>query len=327
MREILYFEKSGPFGELLKIRNKPFELVYFSIEALEKYYSDPKYLVFYGDYRGSICLDDRYTSDLNSNDELVKNFGLAYQKNNHGYRAVVLFADDLLAMPLKQQCYWFSYLLEDQENYYPNKGFVQNLILGEWIDDISIFQALTMEIHYINLMCDAIGIPHMFKKEYPSDGRLQNERPSNYHTILLPTAERYYNFVITLEKMTTGNIDIRCFQTRVPTILTVDRKDKKGQCKGSVAMLCDWFSTNVIDVDVDILLKKPLKTLAKTRQIPAHEIYDNKYDQSVWKQQDELMQEVYTAIRNIRLLLANHPKTKGVKVPKILFDGDHILTY
>lgn len=323
----MQFNGKSPFSGLFNQNSDFLTPVYFSIEALEKYYDDPKYLVFFTDYRGTICLDDKYVSSSGDNFENIKNFGLAYQKNDRYQRAIVLFATDLFEMPLKQQCYWYSFLLDHQENYYPNSGFVQNLILGEWVEEISIFQALTMELHYINLMCDAMGIPHMFKKEFPSDGRLQNERPNNYHTILLPTAERYYNFVSTLEKMLTGNLDIKCFQKETPTTLAVNRKDERGNNKGSVTMLCDWFSINISHVDIESLLRTPLRNLVKIRQTPAHEIYDNKYDPSFWKRQDDLMQEVYIAIRNIRLLLANHPQACTVTIPDVLFDGEHIAIY
>ena len=118
----------------------------------------------------------------------------------------MVFAGDLIELPCKMQSHFHSYYLENQDEYYPSGEFVKNLIYGEWIDTISIYQALTMEIHYINEMCTAIGIPKIFLKEYPMDARLQNERPNNFHTILVPTQKRYYDFIITLEKMITGNI-------------------------------------------------------------------------------------------------------------------------
>lgn len=305
--------------------------VYFSIEVLERYFDDPKYLVFYSDYRGSICLKDEYATD--DDYEYIRDFGLAYKEDDTNERAVVTFLGDMLKLPYKAQCYWYSYLLDQQDMYFPNEGFVTNLIRGEWVDNISIFQALTMELHYINEMCMAIGLPGMFREEYPSDSPVQNDRPNNYHVILLPTEERYYNFVITLEKMTTSNINIDTFLTTVqgeryiPSINSIERLDDQGKPKGSVTMLVEWFKANVHGADIDKDIKLPLRELIKQRQTPAHVNYPNKYDKSIWTRQNNLIQSIYVAIRNIRLLLANHPKAKSVKVPDVLFDGEHIAIY
>ena len=92
---------------------------------------------------------------MTTNIEYLKNFGLAYNKREEFDRAIVTFADDLIKLPPKMQSHFYSYYLDNQDDYYPNEGFVKNLILGEWVDTISIYQALTMELHYINKMCEA----------------------------------------------------------------------------------------------------------------------------------------------------------------------------
>lgn len=319
--------EKGYFEYIFSEEKDYLKLVYFDIQVLERYFEDPKYLVFYHDYRGSIVIDDQYVEPDFEKLEYLKDFGLAYKKDDRYDRAIVVFAADLIKLPCKMQSHFHSYYLENQDEYYPNEGFVKNLIYGEWVDTISIYQALTMELHYINEMCTAIGIPKMFKKEYPTDARLQNERPSNFHTILVPTQKRYYDFIITLEKMITGNINIKTFLSDVPTIIKVERKNEQGIAKGSVTLLVEWFKTNVRLADIDNAIEKPLKELVKIRQTPAHEIFENKFDKSIWKQQNEFMIKIYTAVRNIRLLLANHPKTKGIKIPDYLFDGEHISVY
>lgn len=40
-----------------------------------------------------------------------------------------------------------------------------------------------------------------------------------------------------------------------------------------------------------------------------------------------MMKNTYTAVRMIRLLLANHPLAKDVEIPKILFEGKNIVQY
>lgn len=320
MKEKGCFEKIYSERDLLKP-------VYFDIQVLERYFEDPKYLIFYSDYRGSIVIDDQYADENAERIEYLKDFGLAYKKDDFDDRAVVVFAGDLIKMPSKMQSHFSSYYLENQSDYSPNMGFVKNLILGEWVEDISIYQALTMEIHYINEMCVAIGLPKMFLQEFPFDASFQNERPSDYHVLLMPTEKKYYDFVITLEKMITGNLNIDTFLSSACLIKPVERLDGDGKPKGSLTLLADWFSQNVRLANIDSDIKLPLRALIKERQTPAHRIIKNKYDKSLWKKQNDFMQSVYVAVRNIRLLLANHPMCKTVDIPSYLYDGMHIRTY
>jgi hypothetical protein len=303
------------------------KLVYFDIQVLERYFEDPKYLIFYSDYRGSIVIDDKYVDEDADRIEYLKDFGLAHKKDNFYERAIVTFAGDLMKLPSKMQSHFYSYYLKNQDDYFPNDGFVKNLVLGEWVDDISIYQALTMEIHYINKMCSAIGIPQMFLKEFPFDASCQNERPSDFHVLLMPTEKKYYDFVITLEKMITSNLNINTFLTPACLITPVEREDCNGKIKGSLTLLAEWFTQNVRFANIDDDIKLPLRELIKERQTPAHKIIVNKYDKTYWKKQNEFMQRVYIAVRNIRLLLANHPLCKDVIIPDYLYDGEHIRSY
>lgn len=318
---------SGCFESMFPQGNNCLKPVYFDIQVLERYFDDPKYLVFYQDYRGTIIVDDDYVDEDFENLEYLKDFGLAYNKKEDIDRAIVTFADDLMKMPPKMQSHFHSYYLDNQDDYYPNEGFVKNLILGEWVDTISVYQALTLELHYINKMCEAIGIPRMFLNEFSLDTGLQNDRPNNYHTLLLPTKQRYYDFVITLEKMITGNLNINTFITPSLYVLTIDRKNENGENKGSLTMLIEWFEKNVKMARIKEDIGLPLRELIHERQKPAHKIYKNEYDKTLWTKQNLFMEKIYTAVRNIRLLLANHPKSKVVEVPEYLFDGMHIRTY
>lgn len=301
--------------------------VYFKIEALEKYFSNPQYLIFFSDYRGSIVVsDDCLSNNEHEEYDYIRNFGLAYNKSNRYDRAVVLFYCDIIEMNLKCQFYWYSYLLPNQNDYYPNDGFVKNLILGEWGEDISIHDALVLEIEYINKMCDMMGLPHLFRHEYNAHSDYQNEKPGEYHVLLLPTKKCYYSFVSILEKMTVHNINESVFSID-KGFRKVDKIDENNQTKGSLQMFSEWLNKNCQAEKIDESIIKPLKSLRKERQIPAHEVITNAYDKALWRKQDELMKSVYTAIRTIRLLFANHSATKGLEIPSYLYDGKHIRIY
>lgn len=300
--------------------------VYFNVYVLERYFSNPKYYISYSDYRGSISVKDVFNNKAEDS-EYIKNFGHAYEKDNPEKRAIVEFASDLAKLSKKAQGHWYSHLLENSEDYYPNNGFIKNLIYGEWVEDISIFNALLMEIHYINKMRECINIPKIYKEEFEFNTMDKEDRPINYHIILLPTRENYYNFINTLEKLVINNLEPEAFARDANLIVSVERKTEDGFNKGTLVLMSEWFSKNVSAEKIEETIIKPLKMLRKIRQKPAHQLYDNLYDEAIWEDQKELMQSVYSAVRAIRLLLTNHPDCEKVIIPKILFEGRNIVQY
>lgn len=303
-----------------------YKVVYFDIHVLERYFNNPKYHVFYSGYRGSISIKDEYFDD-NTETEYIKNFGLAYEKKDREKRAIATFASDLAKISKKAQGHWYSYLLENSEDYYLNNGFIKNLIYGEWVEEISIFDALLMEIHFINEMCESIQIYKMYKEKFKYNTMNKEDRPINYHIVLLPTRDNYYNFINTLEKLVVNNVEPKTFTQDAFLIKGVERKTKEGFNKGTLVLLSEWLQRNVQSDDIEKKVIKPLKKLRKIRQKPAHHLYDNVYDEQIWIDQKMLMHDVYTAVRNIRLLLSSHPFAKDVQIPKTLFEGKKIVQY
>jgi len=302
------------------------KVVYFDIHVLERYFNNPKYYVFYSGYRGKISIKDEFYEESDGS-EYVKNFGLAYDKKNSEKRAIVAFTTDLSNLSTKAQAHWYSFMYDKSENYYPNNGFVKNLINGEWVDDISIFNAMLMEIQIINLMCSSIGITNFFREEFSPNSMNKEDKPINFHVILLPTRDNYYNFINTLEKLVINNIQPQAFIDNSHLIRGVERKTNEGYNKGTLLMLSEWFAQNNSANNVDTDIIAPLKKLRKLRQKPAHKLYKNVYDEKIWTDQKKIMHSTYSAIRWIRLLLTNHPLCEKVEVPDILFNGTNIVQY
>lgn len=216
-------------GDYLKV-------VYFDVHVLERYFNNPKYYIFYSGYRGKISIKDEYF-DASTENEYIKNFGLAYEKKNPEKRAIVAFAADLAKISNKAQGHWYSHLLENSDDYYPNSGFIKNLIHGEWVEDISIFDALLMEIHFINKMCESIELPPMYKEEFKYNSMRKEDRPINYHIVLLPTRDNYYNFINTLEKLVINNLEPKTFTQDALLIKGVERKTEEGFNKGTLVLI------------------------------------------------------------------------------------------
>jgi len=303
-----------------------FNVVYFDIHVLEKYFNNPKYYIFYSGYRGSFSIKDEYYKESKGS-EYVKNFGLAYNEENPKKRAIVAFASELSKLSNKAQAYWYSFMFDESENYYPNNGFIKNLIHGEWVEDISIFDAMLMEIQVVNSMCTSIGITEMFRKEFNHNSMNKDDMPMHYHIILLPTRDNYYNFINTLEKLVINNIQPQTFIDSGPLITGVDIKTTEGYNKGTLVLLSEWFAQNNNSRTVEEDIIAPLKKLRKLRQKPAHKLYSNDYNEQIWSDQKELMHLIYSALRGIRLMLANHPLCKDVQIPKTLYEGTNIIQY
>jgi len=321
----LNLNSEKPFTKMLLEGQGQLKIVFFKIEILETYFQDPRYKVFWYDYRGSIVVSDEFY-DENLESEYIKDFGLGYHKEKlYEERVVGVFLGDLAELSLNAQLKWKANYLENQQDYFINDGFYKNLILGEWIDEVSIYDAILDEMIIINKMCENMGIPHLFRKTYEPH---TFEKPEDYRIMFLPTLKNYYSFVLVLEKIIIHNINYKTFITTAKYIKPVERKDGKGNLKHSLNMMSEWLKQNIsTNEDIDKLIINPLKSIRKIRQVPAHEIYSNQYDKLLYKKQNEIILETYKAIRSIRLFFANYPGNQDIEIPEYLITGEKIRVY
>lgn len=321
----LNLNSEKPFTKMLLEGQGQLKIVFFKIEILETYFQDPRYKVFWYDYRGSIVVSDEFY-DENLESEYIKDFGLGYHKEKlYEERVVGVFLGDLAELSLNAQLKWKANYLENQQDYFINDGFYKNLILGEWVDEVSIYDAILDKMIIINKMCENMGIPHLFRKTYEPH---TFEKPEDYRIMFLPTLKNYYSFVLVLEKIIIHNINYKTFITTAKYIKPVERKDGKGNLKHSLNMMSEWLKQNIsTNEDIDKLIINPLKSIRKIRQVPAHEIYSNQYDKLLYKKQNEIILETYKAIRSIRLFFANYPENQDIEIPEYLITGEKIRVY
>lgn len=300
-----------------------FDICFFDIEILEKYINNPKFIVFDYGYRGMICARDN-NEDESIEDEYIKNWGMAYKDDeNNIIRAVGAFVADLAKLDDRKQSLWKGFLLEHQENYHISNGFIKNLVIGDWVNEVWVFNALLEEMTIINNQCNSMNIPPLFNKTFDV-----SNKPEGYRNIFLPTIKNYNDFVMTLEKMVVHNISIATFQVDSYCISKIERKDKNGNNKGSLTMLDEWLHKNIkTNCNLNEIIIKPLKSIRKIRQRPAHVLVSNSYDPNYYKKQIELINSTYDAVRTIRLLFSNHPLAKNVEVPEHLISGEGIVNY
>ncbi|MCR3758140.1 AAA family ATPase [Clostridium felsineum] len=314
-----------PYTSLMQKGKKQFDIIFFDIEILERYINNPKFLIIDNGYRGSICIRDEYYDDEDNNSEYIKDYGMAYIEGAELKRAVAVFLIDLANLSPKIQMLWKAFELRNQKTCNVDSGFKKNLIYGEWVTDYWIFHAIIDEMIIINKQCKAMDIPPLFSHTYSTNSY---EMPEGYRNILLPTMKNYYDFVLVLEKMFVHNISIKAFKKDGVLIKGIERKDNDGHDKGSLVMLEEWMNKNIkTNIEIKEVIIKPLKNIRKIRQVPAHEITNNKYDIGVYKKQNDLIIETYKAIRGIRLLFSNLPQANTIEIPEQLITGNNIVCY
>ena len=129
--------------------------------------------------------------------------------------------------------------------------------------------------------------------------------------------------------MVVHNISYKTFQKSALHIVSIERKDENGNDKGSLVMFDEWLNKNIrASENLSQIIIKPLRNIRKIRQKPAHELTSNKYDITLYKDQYDLMNDTYTAIRAIRLFFNNHPLVRNnVEIPEYLITGESIASY
>jgi len=323
--ENVSIDYSRPYSSLMQKGENQFKLVFFNIEILERYMNNPKFSVYDSGYRGNINPLDEFFDEPDIDGEYIKDYGMAYIDGEDLNRAIGVFLCDLSDLTPRQQMMWKGFELSNQSNCKIHKGFVDNLIRGVRVKDVWIFMALIEEMIVINKQCDSIGIPHLFNKTF---SKHPPDMPNGYRNILLPTLKNYYDFVSVLEKMIVHNLSYKTFQHNSLAIKSIERHGEDGKEKGSLAMFDEWLNKNIYTKEnLTEIIIAPLRKVRKIRQKPAHELTSNEYNLNLYQEQADLVNEVYTAVRAIRLFFSNHPLARNVEVPEYLVLGENIVGY
>ena len=324
-------QEKKPFTKMLMLGAEQFRILYFCVDVLEIYANNPQYTFQDYGYVGNICVNSSADENDPIHSEYIKDYGVAYPRTgpHDRDRAIGVFLRDLSKLNYQAQCKWMGFLLPDQEEFLVNHGFVQNLVYGEWVTKHWIFNSILEEIKFINVLCRNIGIPQLFCNEYSMD----TQELIGYRIILIPSLKNYYDFVSALEKIAINNLNYKTFQKAAPYICPIDRKKPDGSLKGSIEMLEEWMQQNYLSSipngaeyfkeDVSNTLRK----IRKIRQVPAHELYSNQHDKSLYSKQNELVKEVYCALERLRLIFSTHPKNKDIPLPNALKDRTKIAIY
>jgi hypothetical protein len=306
-----------PFATRLWRGEPQLRPVFFDLAILETYRSDPRYYFQFHDNGGLIGVKDDYfaSSDFPERDKvLIQTFGIGYDQS--GGRVLAVFLRYLADLTPEHQRIWETFERDDpcrlDADYFRNA-------MGEFSTHGSMYRALLLEQAIINEMCEAIERPHLFRRTFADD------RPPGYHVFFRPTLANLHAFVLELDKLLSQNLDTAFFQGEVSAVRVINRRDRSRveQPRGTLDQLDEWlhiyFRTQ--DASVADSVIQPLRRIRRDRQTPAHVITENKFDPGYWTQQDEIMESAYSAIRTLRLILANYPGAETVQIPDWIQEG------
>jgi hypothetical protein len=298
-----------PFTKMLAMGKPQLVPLFFDMFVLENYFSDPRYHIYHYDYGGNIS----YTEQLEIRDQaIIQSFGLGYKPE--GERVVAVYLRYLSDLTPEHQQRWMTHIVN--ESCKIAFAYYQNTILGDWADEVSIYDALLEELFHINKMTLQTCGKGLFRLDY------KDNRPEDFRTIFRPTSENFNKFVHCLDKIMSENISKEFFAD-------LEMKDSRGRDKGTITLLEEWFRKHFRAPEEAFYneMVTPFRAVRKMRQKPAHAVNKNNYNKAYYKEQNELIRICFIGIRHIRLAFANHPSLRNYKdIPDWLFNG-HIRTY
>lgn len=309
-----------PYSKELALGAGQLDYRAFDLSILEIYRNDPRYHYDNNDISGRISVTtEHYQSESmpNSDKALLQTFGFCY--NAVFDRAVAVYLRYLSDLTPEHQQIWKSKELVGDYKLHPDYYLMS--ILGNWGTRISIFDAFIQEIDTINKMCETIRKPHLFRNAF------LGSRPREFAFLLRPTLTEFNSFVHLLDKMMSDNLNIDFFRGDISLEIEKERPDGKIviKPKGTIQLLEDWIRKYYRPSEPEILneIFAAFRKVRSLRQKPAHAVKENEFNQQYFKDQRQLINKAYNAMRTIRLILANHPlvKSNPPEIERLLFEG------
>lgn len=312
--------ESAPFAKRLALGEPQLTPIYFEIDVLERYFTDPRYNFGFHDYSGQISYhetEEQKTSLKEPDQVFLQTFGLGVDKERE--RVVVVYLRYLNDLTPEHQIYWNTKLYDNEcEMRYE---YYQNTILGEWSTGHSVFSAFIEEQRLINKMSEAITGKKLFRKTFE-----KGQQPKEFTFFTSPTLRNYEEFISLLDKMLSHNINKNFFkgELELDELIPVSAGVVERKPKGTLRLLEEWLRKNyrLRNEEGYEMLFAPFKKARSERQNPAHKISENEYDKKYFRKQMDLMKEVYFSMDGLRQILGQHPKAKDIEIPDWIKNGN-----
>jgi len=305
-----------PFSKALVLAEPQLSFRAFDMGALERYVADPRYIVQFEDYMGTMSVTDMFFRDGQhpERDKVsLQTFGLGFDEQHNPH--IVVYLRYLAGLSAEHQQYWNSYLTS--RDVHLSEPYFRSSIQGEFWMNRSVRHAITEEMRLIRELTKAIWGHSLFRDF--TEGHV----PIGLTSFLRPTAENFNRFVMALDKLLSESIDVKFFEGKVALEVETTRPDGKVivQSKGTLALLAEWLLKEITWHDPDAFRKviiQPLRKVRRLRQRPAHAFTRDTFSASYHDTRKRLLWDVFNSLSNIRATFAKHPLAYPIRIPEWL---------
>jgi hypothetical protein len=311
--------RDRPFSQALLLAEPQLAFRAFDMGALERYVADPRYLVHFEDYMGTMSIANDFFADEQypERDKVsLQTFGLGFDEQHNPY--TIVFLRYLAGLSPEHQQYWNSYLASAGVRM--SEPYFRSSIEGQFWKNRSVRYAIAEEMRFIRALTEAIWGRSLFRAAPAGDV------PIGLTSFLRPTAENFNRFVMALDKLLSESIDVKFFEGRVPLETESSRPDGKivVQNKGTLSLLEEWLLKEIKWDDPDAFREvviQPLREVRRLRQSPAHAFKPDAFSAAYREDRKRLLWSVFNSLSNIRATFAKHPRAHHIKTPDWLDDG------
>jgi len=308
-----------PFTLRLALGEPSLNFETFDLSVLEAYRNDPRFYYHNSEVSGSIYLASDDESVPESDRVLLERFGIAFDPDYN--RAIAVLLADLKHLSPEHQQVWNSKRIKGEYKLHPD--FLRATYYGEWHTGISLFDAFIALLGFINEECAQMEKPPIFLNDLSDE-----KKPREFGFLIRPTVKEFNDFVLTLDKALSDNINKKFFKDEVIYEAEEVRKDGKVVVtqKGTIMLLEEWLRSKYRAADW-----KPIEEMIATfrevrrkRQAPAHALNPNAFDQKYIHEQRDLMLRAVTALETLSRVFGDHPK---VRTANLNFPLDNVTVW
>jgi hypothetical protein len=326
--------RTKPFSRFLALGHAQLETVYFQLGVLGRYQSDPRYIFRFDGLDGHISVKTAHYKgrDMAEADKVgLETFGLG--TGPKGHRVIATFPRYLASMSSRHQQHWDSYRVRGKSKL--EKNYALRGIWGHWTDGVSVYDALLEEIFHINKICQLIGLPNLFRRDYSRETRGGEDspldEPKGFGLLMVPSKKHFLEFAQTLDKLISENLNTAFFTAQLVKLeekTTRENGEVVAIQKGTLRLLEEWL-TKYIRIEGEngpAIIIAPFKEVRRLRQSPAHKFVDDEFSIKYQGKKEELIVEVYRSVSNIRRFFQTHPKARGYEFPDHL-KPEHLVIF
>lgn len=315
--------KERPYTLELALGEPQLHVRHFQPGIMVQYRDDPRYYYQFEGNCGTVFVKDE-AAEMHEDDEIyLKSFGAGFHRDyeaNHK-TSIMCFLCDLSTLSSIQQQQWKLKELP-KSDYKIDYAFAQSQIFGSFDFDATMYEAFIAELRIINQMSKAINGKAMFKNGFENYERA----PRNFHRLLIPTRKEYQSFVETLDKLMSDNLNPAFFSEYMLVTESVTKSDSSVVFQPIPTIkLLETFLRNEMKFSNTEPIDEIAKSFRKVRRIRSKSSHNNLPDEFGYKFNDEqqkTMFQAYSAVRLVRLAIANYPQAKKVNVPDWLYKGN-----